>query len=71
MTSKHPRVAAVVINYNGFEITSEALASLRRMDYPAFDLVVVDNGSTDGSADRVAAAFPEIHQERVAENRGR
>jgi GT2 family glycosyltransferase len=65
-----PRVAAVVLNYNGFEITREALASLERMDYPAFDLVVVDNGSTDGSADAIAAAFPHLHQERIAENRG-
>jgi GT2 family glycosyltransferase len=70
MRPSHPRVAAIVINYNGFEITSEALASLRRMDYPAFDLILVDNGSTDGSADRIAAAFPDLHQERVAENRG-
>jgi len=68
--SSPPRVAAVVINYNGFAITADALASLRRMDYPAFDLIVVDNGSTDDSAERIAAAFPEIHQERVMRNQG-
>lgn len=70
MTGPVPRVAAIVVNYNGFAITAEALASLRRMDYPHFDLVVVDNGSTDDSAARVAAAFPELPQERVAINRG-
>lgn len=69
-TARAPRVAAVVVNYNGFEVTRDALASLRRMDYPAFDLVVVDNGSTDDSAERVAAAFPDLRQERIAENRG-
>lgn len=70
MTDSPPRVAAIVINFNGFAITAEALISLRRMDYPNFDLIVVDNGSTDDSASRVAATFPELHQERIAINRG-
>jgi GT2 family glycosyltransferase len=65
-----PRVAAVVVNYNGFAVTRDALLSLRRMDYPAFDLMVVDNGSTDDSAAHVAEEFPDLRQERVAENRG-
>ena len=70
-----PRVAALVINYNGREVTLEALPSLLALDYPACDVVVVDNGSTDGSREAVAAAFPEeryphLHQVRVEENRG-
>jgi GT2 family glycosyltransferase len=65
-----PRVAAVVVNYNGREITLQALASLGRMTYPAYDLVVVDNGSTDGSWEAVAAAFPSVRQVRVEVNRG-
>jgi GT2 family glycosyltransferase len=65
-----PRVAAVVVNYNGKEVTLQALASLRKMTYPAFDLVVVDNGSTDGSWEAVAAAYPEVEQVRVEVNRG-
>lgn len=65
-----PRVACVVLNYNGREVTLQALASLARMTYPRFDLVVVDNGSTDGSAAAVAAAFPAIEQVRCEENLG-
>jgi GT2 family glycosyltransferase len=65
-----PRVAAVVVNYNGREVTLQALASLRRMTYPGFDLVVVDNGSTDGSFEAIAAAFPDVEQIRVEVNRG-
>jgi GT2 family glycosyltransferase len=63
-------VAAVVISYNGRDITLRALESLRRMDYPAYDLVVLDNASTDGSAAAIAAEFPAVRQVRVEVNRG-
>jgi hypothetical protein len=63
-------VAAIVLNYNGREVTLTALESLTRMDYPAYDLLVVDNGSTDGSYAAIAAAFPDVHQLRVEDNVG-
>jgi GT2 family glycosyltransferase len=67
---KQPRVACIVLNYNGREITLEAIASLCAMTYPAFDIIHVDNGSDDGSYAAVAKAFPEVIQERVEENTG-
>jgi GT2 family glycosyltransferase len=70
MPEKLPRVAAVVVNYNGKDITLQALASLRGMTYPAFDLVHLDNASTDGSYEAVAAAFPDLRQVRVEVNKG-
>ncbi len=65
-----PRVAAIVLNYNGKDLTLQTIASLRGMSYPAFDIVVVDNGSSDGSHEAVQAAFPEVVALRVEENRG-
>lgn len=65
-----PRVAAIVLNYNGKDVTLQALASLTAMDYPSYDVVVVDNGSTDGSPEVIAAAFPAVRQVRVEINRG-
>ncbi|HEV8632038.1 MAG TPA: glycosyltransferase family 2 protein [Thermoanaerobaculia bacterium] len=65
-----PRVAAIVINYDGREVTHDAVASLSRMTYPRFDLVVLDNGSRDGSVAALAAAFPDLRQLRLPENRG-
>jgi GT2 family glycosyltransferase len=65
-----PRVAAVVVTYQGRDITLQALASLSRMDYPAFDLVVLDNASTDGTSEAVADAFPAVRQVQVEVNRG-
>lgn len=63
-------VAALVLSYQGRDVTLQALESLTRQDHAECDVVVVDNGSTDGTAGAVAAAFPEVTVLRAAENRG-
>jgi GT2 family glycosyltransferase len=68
--TRSPRVLAVVLNYNGREITLSTLASLLQMDYPELGILVVDNGSSDGSGAAVAAAFPSVRQVRTEENLG-
>ena len=65
-----PRVAAIVLNYNGRELTLQSLASLARVEYPALELLHVDNGSTDGSFAAVAAALPGVRQIRTEANLG-
>lgn len=67
---REPKVAALVLNYNGLEVTLQTLESLLAMDYGRCEIVVVDNGSTDGSWDAVAKAFPQVEQVRVEENQG-
>ena len=54
-----PRVLGIVLNYNGRDLTLQTVESLLRSDYPGLDLLVVDNGSTDGSDAAVAERFPE------------
>ena len=68
--AQSPSVAALVLNYNGKDITLQAIASLLEMTYPNFDVIHVDNGSTDGSAEAVAEAFPQVRTVRTQENRG-
>ncbi len=60
----------VIVNYNVRDFLLECLASVydSRGDF-RFKVCVVDNGSDDGSADMVAAEFPQVHLVR-AENRG-
>jgi len=53
-----PSVVVVVLNHNGLADTEACLASLGALDYPHAQVVVVDNASTDGSAERLRAAFP-------------
>ena len=49
----HERVLAIVVNWNGREVLPETLDALRSTLYPPLETVVVDNGSTDGSASSV------------------
>lgn len=48
-----PRVAILVLNWNGWRDTVECLESLFRLDYEPMTVVLCDNGSTDGSVDRI------------------
>lgn len=65
-----PRIAAIVLNYNGRELALLSLGSLARIPHPGLTLVHVDNGSTDGSTAAVVAAFPQVHQIRTEPNLG-
>jgi GT2 family glycosyltransferase len=64
------RLVVVVLSFNKREHTLRCLESVRRLRYRPLEVVVVDNGSSDGSADAVAAAYPEAHLVRSAVNRG-
>jgi GT2 family glycosyltransferase len=52
-----PRISVVVCTYNGARTLRDCLDGLARLDYPDFEVIVVDDGSTDGSA-TIAAAYP-------------
>ncbi len=67
---KQPRVAAIVLNWNRREDTLECLRSLERLTYPNYDIIVVDNGSSDGSAEAIHEAFPSIQLLINTENLG-
>lgn len=52
------KVTVVLLIWNGWHHTSLCLSSLEQLDYPNFNVVVIDNGSTDGSAARIRDTFP-------------
>jgi hypothetical protein len=65
-----PPVTAVVLSWNGREDTLACLRSLVAATYPRLEVVVVDNGSSDGSADAVAREHPGVALVRLDTNRG-
>ena len=64
------RVEVVVLNWNGWRDTLACIASLQKLDYPNFGLIVVDNGSTDGSQDHIEAQYPAIKVLQTGSNLG-
>ncbi len=46
------------------------LASLREQDWPAFEIIVVDDSSRDGTAEMVSSEFPEVQLVTFSTNRG-
>jgi GT2 family glycosyltransferase len=65
-----PQVVIVVLNWNGLPDTLECLESLHRLDYPNCKVVVVDNGSTDGSVPVIRERFPTVTILEIGENLG-
>ena len=55
-----PRVVLIVLNWNGKDDTIECLRSLQQLSYHNFEILVVDNGSTDGSVTHFRQEFPGI-----------
>ena len=64
------RVSVVVLSWDGREHTLGCLASLAGVTYTPLEVIVVDNGSTDGSPEAVEAAFPDARVIRLGRNTG-
>ena len=66
-----PALSIIIVNYNGGTLLDQCLESIFASP-PAFgfEVVLVDNGSTDGSSDRVEAAFPAVRMLRCGANLG-
>jgi GT2 family glycosyltransferase len=60
----------VIVNWNGWRDTLDCLASLREQDYGNLQIIVVDNGSTDDSVERIRSAFPEAKLIETGKNIG-
>jgi GT2 family glycosyltransferase len=63
-------VWVIVLNWNNWKFTNECLASLQGLKYDDFEVVVVDNGSTDGSVDCIRERFPQVQVTELARNLG-
>jgi GT2 family glycosyltransferase len=59
-----------VLNWNDSRETLSCLESLRGLDYPSYDVVVVDNGSTDGSVATIRERHPEVTVLEAGRNLG-
>ena len=56
---QHPKVSVVVASYNGAATLPACLDSLTHLNYPNYEIVLVDDGSTDDTA-RIATHYPSV-----------
>jgi GT2 family glycosyltransferase len=66
----NPRVAVIVVNYNAGKYLARCLDALAKQTYGNTRTIVVDNASTDGSADEVAGKFPGVQVVKMPRNVG-
>ena len=52
-SSVTPKVSIIILNWNGWKDTIECLESLNQISYPDYDVIIVDNGSEDGSIEKI------------------
>ena len=57
---KEPKIAIIIINWNTYQLTFNCLKSLKACTYNNKTIFLVDNGSKDGSGDKIALEFPDI-----------
>lgn len=57
-SNKNPTVAIIILNWNGKDDTIECLESLKHITYPNYEILLVDNGSTDGSVGCFRERYP-------------
>ncbi len=60
MTTSLPLVSVIIVNYNGVTLLDDCLTSVLATDYHPLEVLLVDNGSTDGSVAFVRSRFPDV-----------
>lgn len=63
-------VSVIIPNFNGKKYLKDCLDSMRKQDCENFEVILVDNGSEDGSTDYVREVYPEVQVIALKENTG-
>lgn len=67
---RSPSLAIIIINWNSYELTKDTLLSLAQTSYKDYDIILVDNASSDGSREKLMEAFPNCIHLAAATNKG-
>lgn len=67
---KQPRVSILIVNWNGISFLTTCLDSLGQQTFRDFEVIVVDNGSKDGSVDLLKGLYPWVILVELADNSG-
>jgi GT2 family glycosyltransferase len=67
---EEPKVAVILLNWNNAHFTGPCIRSLQKSDYTNMQILVVDNGSKDGSPELLQSDFPDATLIRNSQNLG-
>ena len=65
-----PKVIVLTLNYNGKPLLDDCITSYLANDYTNFEMVVIDNGSNDGSEEYVRLVYPQVKCIQTGRNLG-
>jgi GT2 family glycosyltransferase len=66
----HPAASIIIPHLNGAHHLQDCLGSLRAQTFRDFEIILADNGSTDGTQEYVRSNFPEVHLLELGSNLG-
>jgi GT2 family glycosyltransferase len=70
MSEQPPYVSVIIPHWNGRPHLDDCLEALRGQQYTDYEVILVDNGSQDGSQDYIRTHYPEVCLLELGENRG-
>jgi N-acetylglucosaminyl-diphospho-decaprenol L-rhamnosyltransferase len=70
MTAPPPLVSVLIVNFNGRHLLGDCLEAVQRLLSVPYEIVLVDNASTDGSLEFVRSRFPNVRLVASSTNRG-
>lgn len=60
MMTNEPKIAVIILNWNGKKDTLQCLESLQNVQYSNYEIIVVDNGSKDNSVEAIQHQFSAV-----------
>lgn len=67
---KSPKVSVVIVNFNGKTLLEQCLDSLFKVNYDNFEVILVDNNSTDKTVEFITSNYPSITLIKLDSNKG-
>ncbi|MHA7646492.1 glycosyltransferase family 2 protein [Nitrosopumilus sp. S4] len=70
LKNKLPLVSIIIVNFNGKQYLEKCLESLMKINYNDYEIIILDNNSTDDSISFVEQKYPQIIVEKLDQNYG-
>jgi GT2 family glycosyltransferase len=70
MKTEYPLVSIIILNYNQLKVTCEFIDSARSLEYPNYEIIMVDNASKEDPTFAIQSRYPEVRLIRNQINLG-